>query len=150
MPPHDPNFVPPASGPAFSLEWAAGQALKVTLDHLRALPLVTVPDCYIVSTGHGTSGPFTFGGARLRDLLTTHLPPTLIWSQVEVLSGDGFGTDLPASEILGPEIARPVLLAYTLDGQSLSRAQGLVRLIVPSERDDALRQVKWVGGVRVR
>jgi hypothetical protein len=26
----------------------------------------------------------------------------------------------------------------------LTRAQGLVRLIVPHERDDALRQVKWV------
>ena len=41
------------------------------------------------------------------------------------------------------------VLAYALDGQLLSRAQGLVRLIVPSERDDALRQVKWVREVRV-
>jgi hypothetical protein len=31
-----------------------------------------------------------------------------------------------------------------LNGQPLTRAQGLIRLIVPAETDDALRQVKWV------
>lgn len=149
MPPHEPNFEPPATGPSFTLEWADGQVMTVTLDDLYALPFVAVTDCYIVSTGHGTSGPFTFGGARLRDLLAARLPPTLAWTRADVLSGDGFGTSLSALEILDPAPPRPILLVYTLAGQPLGRTQGLVRLIVPSETDDALRQVKWVGCVRV-
>jgi hypothetical protein len=36
-----------------------------------------------------------------------------------------------------------------MDGAPLSRRQGVVRLVVPSEVDDALRQVKWVAAVRV-
>jgi len=36
-----------------------------------------------------------------------------------------------------------------MDGATLTRAQGLVRLIVPSETDDALRQVKWVGRIEI-
>jgi hypothetical protein len=36
------------------------------------------------------------------------------------------------------------------DGQKLTRRQGLVRLIVPREKDDALRQVKWVGRIVIR
>ena len=38
----------------------------------------------------------------------------------------------------------PILLAHIVNGAAMTRAQGLVRLIVPSEIDDALRQVKWV------
>ena len=41
------------------------------------------------------------------------------------------------------------LLALEIDGRPLSRAQGLVRLVVPGETDDALRQVKWVSEIRV-
>ncbi|MCB0075748.1 MAG: molybdopterin-dependent oxidoreductase [Caldilineaceae bacterium] len=44
---------------------------------------------------------------------------------------------------------RPSLLAITLDGQPLTREQGLVRLIVPTETDDALKQVKWVAEIVV-
>jgi hypothetical protein len=40
-------------------------------------------------------------------------------------------------------------LSYAIDGTPLTRAQGLVRLIVPSETDDALRQVKWVQRIEV-
>jgi hypothetical protein len=36
-----------------------------------------------------------------------------------------------------------------LDGAALTREQGLVRLIVPSERDDALRQVKWLATITI-
>jgi DMSO/TMAO reductase YedYZ molybdopterin-dependent catalytic subunit len=45
--------------------------------------------------------------------------------------------------------SRPVLLAYMLDGAPLARGQGLVRLIVPSETDDALRQVKWLATITI-
>jgi hypothetical protein len=44
----------------------------------------------------------------------------------------------------------PILLATHIDGRPMTRKEGLVRLIVPSERDDALRQVKWVSVVRIQ
>ena len=107
---------------------------------------VTLPNCYIVSTGHGTSGPFAFTGVRLLDLVEQLWHGD--WTQVEVVSGDGFGTRAQRSE-LTETTHRPIILAHTLDGLPLSRADGLVRLIVPSETDDALRQVKWVAHVHI-
>ena len=44
---------------------------------------------------------------------------------------------------------RPILLAHSIDGRPLTRAEGLVRLIVPAETDEALRQVKWVAEIRL-
>ena len=41
-------------------------------------------------------------------------------------------------------------LTTWFDGQPLTRDAGLVRLIVPSETDDALRQVKWISHIEVR
>ncbi|MCX7851172.1 MAG: molybdopterin-dependent oxidoreductase [Caldilineales bacterium] len=142
---HDPNPFPPSDDPTFTLEQPDGSAVRLTVADLRALPAVTVPNCYIVSTGHGTSGPFTFGGVLVRDLLAAYLPAEMPWSAVVVLSGDGFGTRLSAAEVQ----AEPVLLAYTVDGRPLTRREGLVRLIVPGETDDALKQVKWVERVMV-
>ncbi|MEZ4676314.1 MAG: hypothetical protein R2932_18990 [Caldilineaceae bacterium] len=40
-------------------------------------------------------------------------------------------------------------MALTLDRQPLTREQGLIRLVVPTERDDALKQVKWVAEIVV-
>jgi DMSO/TMAO reductase YedYZ molybdopterin-dependent catalytic subunit len=119
---------------------------------LAALPYVEVGGCLIVSTGHGVSGPFTFGGVRLRDLLAWVLPQTVVWRHVDVVSADGFGTRVHPHDLDPPQDGgseRPVLLAYRMDGAPLSRRQGVVRLVVPSEVDDALRQVKWVASVRV-
>jgi DMSO/TMAO reductase YedYZ molybdopterin-dependent catalytic subunit len=147
---HDPNPTPPSDNPDFVFVAPDGTETTITLPELEHLPRTTIPNCYIVSTGHGTSGPFTFSGARLLDLIQSQLPPTLGWSQVEVISADGFGNRVMAKELFQPDPAGPALLSYTLDGQPLTRRQGLVRLIVPSEKDDALRQVKWVGRVVVR
>ncbi len=145
---HDPNPHPPSPDPTFQLTCPGQAAQPISLAALRALPAVSVPDCLIVSTGHGTSGPFTFTGPRLLDLIQAHCPGD--WSQVEVISGDGFGTRVLAGELTDPNVTRPIILAYAVDGRPLSREQGLVRLIVPSETDDALRQVKWVAQVNVR
>jgi hypothetical protein len=117
---------------------------------LEHLPQTTISNCYIVSTGHGTSGPFTFSGVTLRDLIQNRLSPKTAWRQVEVISADGFGNRLEAAELLNPGPAGPPLLSYRLDGQLMTQEQGLVRLIVPSEKDDALRQVKWIGRIVVR
>jgi hypothetical protein len=74
------------------------------------------------------------------------------WTAAMVVSADGFGTRVTAEEWRGrPRRARPrpILLAYAIDGRPLTRAEGLVRLIVPSETDEALRQIKWVGEIRM-
>lgn len=144
---HDPNPEPPSTDPAFALE-IRGHSRIVTLDDLGRLPRVNVTDCFVVSTGHGTSGPFTFSGVALLDLLYEYGAGD--WRVVEVVSGDGFGTRLRRAELEAEPSKRRSLLADELDGQPLTREHGLVRLVVPSERDDALKQVKWVAAVRVR
>jgi len=145
---HDPNPEPPSPDPTFTLHAPGGASFAVTLERLRALPTTHVPDCYIVSTGHGTSGPFTFGGVRLLALVARYVSGP--WSQVEVISADGFGNRVHREELEHADPAGPILLAHTVDGEPMTREQGLVRLIVPSEKDDALRQVKWVGRINVR
>jgi hypothetical protein len=145
---HDPNPDPPPGGPEFVLAHPDGTAREIQPEDLRALPATTVPGCYIVSTGHGTSGPFAFTGVRLLDLVESELGD-LPWSQVELISADGFGNRVMATELYHPDPAGPVLLAYSIDGAPMTRDDGLVRLIVPSEKDDALRQVKWVARVNV-
>jgi DMSO/TMAO reductase YedYZ molybdopterin-dependent catalytic subunit len=147
---HDPNFSPPSDDPAFDCFLPDGSLRRWDLAALRALPALTIPNCYIVSTGHGTSGPFAFTGALLRDLVRATLALGAPWSQLEVRSADGFGTRVGAAELNDPALTRPILLAYAVDGRTLTRAEGLVRLIVPSESDDALRQVKWVGSITIR
>ncbi len=142
---HDPNPAPPSDDPAFRLVMPNG-AQTVTLKRLRHLPGHTLPSAHIHSTGHPPSGPFAFGGVTLKALIQ-HLAPGR-WSAAIVLSADGFGTQVQPAE-WEDESARPILLAHTIDGQPLSREQGLVRLIVPSETDEALRQVKWVVEVRL-
>jgi DMSO/TMAO reductase YedYZ molybdopterin-dependent catalytic subunit len=169
---HEPNSETPAGDGSFMVH-AAGKQIAVTLPDLAALPYVEASGCLIISTGHGTSGPFTFGGVRLRDLLAWVLSQAAnggngsegdgsigsapgegsrLWQHVDVVSADGFGTRVyphDLDEAPDNDSGRPVLLAYRMDGAPLSRRQGLVRLVVPSEVDDALRQVKWVAAVRV-
>lgn len=147
---HNPNPAPPSVDPSFAFVFPDGAETTVTVAQLERLPLTSVPNCYIVSTGHGASGPFTFGGVKLLDLIKSRLSPQTGWSQVEVISADGFGNRVFKAELLNPNPAGPVLLAYLLDGQQMTREQGLVRMVVPAEKDDALRQVKWVGRVAVR
>lgn len=144
---HEPNPAPPGEDATIQFVGVNGRSHPITVDDLRRLPEVSAPDCTIVSTGHGTSGPFTFTGATLLSVVQAYC--TEPWTEVEVVSADSFGSRVYARELHEPDSAGPILLAYAIDGQPLSRSQGLVRLIVPSERDDALRQVKWVGEVRM-
>jgi DMSO/TMAO reductase YedYZ molybdopterin-dependent catalytic subunit len=146
---HEPNPAPPTLATAFSLLRPLAPPQMLDVADLHRLPATTVPDCYIVSTGHGRSGPFRFTGVRLADLFAALLGVEYAWQHADVVSADGFGTRIFPSE-LAEERTRPILMAYALDGAPLSRAQGLVRLIVPSETDDALRQVKWVAEIRIK
>lgn len=147
---HEPNPEPPSPDPTLRLTRPDGSETTITVAELQALPKTTVPNCVIVSTGHGTSGPFEFGGVTLLDFIRSQLPPEQAWTAVEVISADGFGNRVLAAELHQPDPAGPILLAYELDGRPLTREQGLVRMIVPLEKDDALRQVKWVGQIKVR
>ena len=179
---HEPNLQPPAGDGDFVVSAPSGRQV-VSLADLQALPYIAVADCLIVSTGHGTSGPFAFGGVRLSDLIDSVLgarrssetgentvadrgeyrgeyrgesreedrgvpPQQPAWQYADLVSADGFGTRLAPAD-LAATAGRPVLLAYTLNGIPLTRAQGLVRLIVPSETDDALRQVKWLAMITI-
>lgn len=142
--PHEPNPTTPGDDTQVTVSWPGGYERIFTVEDLHLLPYAEVHNCMIVSTGHGASGPFTFGGARLADLLAWVLPRGATWSWVDVVSADGFGTRLmpPDPDMTSSE--RPIILAYTVDRMPLARARGLVRLIVPEETDDALHQVKWV------
>ena len=77
-------------------------------------------------------------------MLARILPPGATWSWVDVVGADGFGARLTPGDVNAPSPGRPIILANAVDGVPLDRARGLVRLIVPAETDDALRQVKWV------
>jgi DMSO/TMAO reductase YedYZ molybdopterin-dependent catalytic subunit len=145
---HEPNPAPPTATTAFTLSTPAGESHPLDVDDLLRLPATAAPDCYIVSTGHGASGPFTFSGVRLRDLIDHVLGKDAHWRYADIVSADGFGTRVHAHEVY-TDTMRPILLAHTQDGARLTRTQGLVRLIVPSEVDDALRQVKWVAEIRI-
>ena len=144
-----PNPVLPGDDPTFVVCLPDGTEIQIPPASLENYPLSQVSDAYIVATGHGTSGPFTFGGIRLLDLVTTHMPPDISWAYVDVVCADNFGTRVSAGELLAKGTAQPIILSYRVDGQPLTREQGLVRLIVPSEIDDALRQVKWITRIEV-
>jgi hypothetical protein len=157
---HEPNPAPPSDDPTLLLRLPSGEAIALSPEDLARLPRTAVADCWIVSTGHGASGPFTFDGVRLVDLIAAYTPAA--WRYADVISADGYGNRVYAREAQtgedkGGQVEsgaataddRPILLAITLDGAPLTRAQGLVRLIVPSETDDALRQVKWVARIEV-
>ena len=146
---HEPSPAPPTATTAFTLSTPAGETHAFDVDDLSALDATDVPACYIVSTGHGTSGPFTFSGVQLRDLIDHVLGKGVRWHYADIVSADGFGTRVQANEVY-TDTMRPILLAHTQDGVPLTRAQGLVRLIVPSEVDDALRQVKWVAEIWIQ
>lgn len=145
---HDPNPAPPSPDPAFTLITANGQSQTLTPDDLTRLPQSQSRPFYIVTTSHGTSGPFIFRGVTLLDLLQ-QFPPLPPHFQVEAISGDGFGTRIESEELFRPHANGPVLLSTHRDGQMMTRPQGLIRLIIPSETDDALRQVKWLATLRV-
>jgi len=146
---HDPNPEPPPGDATIAAHLPSGATEQLSVATLRALQYREIGDCYIVSTGHGTSGPFVFGGVTLADVLA-HLLPGVGWQQVDVVSGDGFGTRLTPADLAGAPAGRPPLLAYMLDGAEMTRQAGLVRLVVPAETDDALKQVKWIARLEIR
>ncbi|KAA3664176.1 MAG: hypothetical protein DWQ04_07060 [Chloroflexi bacterium] len=144
---HEPNPAPPSANPMFVVVLPGGEKRPFTPQTLNKLPQTTIADCYIVSTGHGTTGPFTFSGVSLKVFIESLGISS--WRELEIVSADGFGNRVFVEELGDEGEKRPFLLATCINGTYMTRKQGLIRLIVPSETDDALRQVKWIGEVRV-
>ncbi len=144
---HDPNPNPPSDDPTFFLNLADGKKAKIAVQSLQHLSRTTLTNCTIVSTGHGTSGPFAFSGVTLNYLISAYNPKKSDWDLVEVISGDGFGTRILKEELLNRQLVNSIILADSIDSRPMTREQGLIRLIFPGETDDALRQVKWVKNI---
>ena len=142
---HEPNPEPPPDDPTFTIIYR-GSSESITPDFLLTMPQEVVDNCYIVSTGHGTSGPFEFRGVQLKAIIDNFVEPP--WSTVDILSADGFRTRISQEE-LERSAERPAIFALSKDGEPLSRAEGLVRLIVPHETESALQQVNWISQIRV-
>lgn len=142
---HDNNTQVPGDDPSLAVHLPDGSTYSVTPADLRRLPPTTLKRHMIV-TDHGAHGPYALQGVALADLIDAY------WSQpysaVEVVSADGYGNRVYAAELTA-DAEEPILLSYASDGKPLTRRHGLVRLIVPSERDNALRQIKWVATIRV-
>lgn len=141
---HENNATPPSADPTWQLRLPDGRRRAITLEEMQRWPSFTLP-AYWLTTDHGVHGPYRATGVTLWDVIARHWDGA--WTQVEVVSADGYGNRLWRAEIT--EAAEPPLLCYAWDGQLLTRPQGLVRLVVPSEKGNALRQVKWVEMVRV-
>ena len=142
---HDPNPLPPTADTTVIL-FTRDQVITLTPEGLLQMPQLTVPDCYIVSTGHGTSGPFSYAGVPLVEVINVYANYSIEF--VDVISVDKYRTRLLAEELVWPT-DRPIILALSVDDRHLTRLEGLVRLIVPQENDDALKQVKWVHEIRL-
>lgn len=145
---HENNSEPPSADSGIVVNTPDGKQHPFTVGDLRKLPQSDLP-AYTIATDHGIHGPYRLGGVALLDLVHAVLSAQTGWSQVEVISGDGFGNRIWAHELQQPTAHGPILLCLTSDGQPLSRAHGLVRLIVPSETDNALRQIKWVRSILI-
>ncbi len=146
---HEPNPDPPSQETEFLLVNAGVASIIISVEDLSVLPRTSLEHCYIVSTGHGTSGPFVFSGVAITEFIHRMIPDLTDWTLIEVIGADGFGTSFKLDELAESDNSRHPILADSIDGQPMTRNQGLVRLIVPNEKDDALRQVKWVAQIRV-
>ncbi len=141
---HDNNTKPPHTDPSILLILPTLELITLTLDDLRALPRTQF--AYEYTTDHGKHGPYQLEGVTLADLMGRYWPGPFV--SVEVMSADQFGNRLFPDELMGGK-HNPPLLCDMSDGESLTRENGLVRLVVPSEIDNALRQVKWVATIRI-
>ena len=64
-----------------------------------------------------------------------------------MISGYGFGTRILIEKLLNRQPVDSIILADLVDSRPMTREQGLVRLIVPSGRVDALQQVKRINRI---
>lgn len=144
---HDNNESPPDNNLDLVLTRPDGSITEIPAATLDNYPQAVIPQ-YEYTTDHGKHGPYRLTGVALYDLIQQEVATD--WQEVEVLSADGFGNRVFRSELEQPVAAGPILLCTHSDGRPLGRAEGAIRLVVPSETDNALRQIKWVHEIRVK
>ena len=146
--PHEPNPVAPNGDGTFVVEFRSAKMI-ITLELLASLPQTEYSDCYVASTGHAKSGPYRFEGVTLRDVLTAAGVPPKAEAKVKISGADGYEVEVSTEPENAPARSPSPLLATQRDGVKLTRELGLVRVIVPTETEDALLQLKWIKTIRV-
>lgn len=141
---HDNNIVPPSDDPSLTLHPPDHSQIEISLEQLGSYPQTEF--AYQYHTDHGIHGPYQLRGVSLYDLIQAHFDGA--YSQVEIISADGFGNRIFVDEVKAPS-ATPILLCTHSDDQPLTRQHGLIRLVVPTETDNALRQIKWVATIKI-
>lgn len=144
---HHNNTLAPTGDDGIKICLPDGRQVTWGLDDLRRLPLTVLPAHYF-STDHGRHGPYRLEGAALRDVVAALWVGE--WSEVLIESADGYGNRVRCAEVGDSAEFAPILLCYASNGQTLTSAQGYMRLVVPSETDNALRQIKWVRRLTLR
>lgn len=144
---HDNNESPPDNNLDILLTRPDGSTVSIAAAALAHYPQSLIPH-YEYTTDHGKHGPYQLRGVALYDLIQQEVPAE--WHEVEVLSADGFGNRVFREELERPMAVGPILLCTHTNGRPLGRAEGAIRLVVPSETDNALRQIKWVREIRVK
>lgn len=142
---HDNNVIVPkpyAHNPQITI-MTDGIKRTFTLSDLHSLPQTTLS--YTYTTDHGRHGPYQLSGVSVADLFSQL--DVNRFTEIEVISADGFGNRIDAAELDTADI--PILLCTTSDDQQLTAESGLIRLVVPTETDNALRQIKWVEQIRL-
>jgi DMSO/TMAO reductase YedYZ molybdopterin-dependent catalytic subunit len=135
---HHNNTTIPETNSDIYLELATKES-KLSLEDLMTKYPQSVIEAYTYVTNHGVHGPYRLEGVSLLDLIPEMFAA---WSSVEVISADGFANTLSKAELLAAK--EPAMLYYLSDGKSLEPKHGPIRLVVPSETNNAIRQIKWV------
>lgn len=142
---HSNNTTPPRGNSNITLYNTDSSSVELSLEQLQMNYPPSIIPAYTYVTDHGVHGPYKLEGVSLKDLITKEVKTP--WSELEVLSADGFGNRLSKEEIFAK--GDPIMLYFKTDGEMLTKQHGLVRLVVPSETDNALRQIKWVKTINV-
>lgn len=143
---HDNNEAPPDENLDLLLIEPNGRKHPIPAGTLPTYPQSIIPH-YEYTTDHGKHGPYKLSGVALLDLINHHI--TAAWAEVEILSADGFGNRVFKAELEANTAEEPILLCTATNDRPLTRAEGAIRLVVPSETDNALRQIKWVQTIRL-
>ena len=144
---HHNNPLPPDDNSDILLICSDAREYSLSPQDLQALPASSLQAQYF-HTDHGRHGPYNLLGVSLLALIQLKEGVTSPWQSIELISADGFGNRVLRQELeISPQ---DFLLCYQSNGKPLTRENGLVRLVVASEQNSALRQVKWLRLIRVR
>ncbi len=143
---HSNNTTAPEGNINIILHKTDGSSVELSLEQLQMNYPTSIIPAYTYVTDHGVHGPYKLEGVSLKDLVSKEVKTA--WSELEVLSADGFGNRLSKEEVLAE--GDPIMLYFKTDGELLAKQHGLLRLVVPSETDNALRQIKWVKTINVK